>query len=65
MKEYDNRRMADVIDNYIHSERDRQVLKRKLIDGISYEKLGEDFRLDDSTVKRIVKRHRETIDAHL
>ena len=57
--------MESVIDDYIHSERDRMILKRKLVDGITYERLAEDFKLDDSTVKRIVGRHMKTISEHL
>lgn len=65
MKKYTNPQMDMVIDDYIHSERDRNILKRKLLDGITYEQLAEDFKLDDSTVKRIVGRHKKTILEHL
>ena len=34
-----------LIDQYIHNERDRAVLKRKSTDGITYEKLSEEFDL--------------------
>ena len=32
--EYTNSRIAALIDEYIHSERDRKLIKRRLIDGI-------------------------------
>ena len=32
-----------LIDAYIFNERDRALLKRRLLDGIVYEKLGEEF----------------------
>lgn len=37
-----------------HAERNRQVMKRRYIDGITYEKLGEEFDLTDWQVKNIV-----------
>lgn len=37
-----------------HAERNRQVMKRRYIDGITYEKLGEEFSLTDWQVKNIV-----------
>lgn len=40
--------------NINHAERNRQVMKRRYIDGITYEKLGEEFDLTDWQVKNIV-----------
>ena len=54
MKDYSNSRIAYLIDEYIHSERDRKILKRRLIDGICYEPLAEEFDMSVSQVKRIV-----------
>lgn len=52
--EYTNSGMVRLIDEYIHSERDRAILKRRLIDGITYESLAEEFDLSVSQIKRIV-----------
>ena len=41
--EYTNTGIARVIDEYIHSERDRKIAKRRLIDGVSIERLAEEF----------------------
>jgi AraC-like DNA-binding protein len=57
--------MAAVIDSYIHDEVHRYILKRKFIDNPSFEKLAEEVGLDDSTVKRIVKKNKKTIQEHL
>lgn len=54
MIEYTNTEISNVIDEHIHSERDRQILKRRLIDGICYEPLAEEFDLSVSQIKRIV-----------
>ena len=45
------------IDIYIigrHAERNRKIVKRRLIDGVIYEDLAEEFELSDIQVKRIV-----------
>lgn len=43
-----------LIDEWIFSERDRRLLKRRLLDGITYEKLAEEFDLSVRQVKTIV-----------
>ena len=51
-----------LIDEYVvgnHAERDRQILKRRLIDGITYERLAEEFDLSTVHVKSIVKKRQE------
>lgn len=62
---YTNERMAAVIDSYVHDEVHRHILKRKLIDNPTFERLSEEVGLDVSTVKRIVKRYREMLQEHL
>lgn len=62
---YTNSRIAEVIDEYIHSERDRKILKRRFIDGICYEPLAEEFDLSVGQVKNIVYKHEHTIFKHL
>ena len=54
MKDYTNSQIAALIDEHIHSERDRAILKRRLIDGICYEPLAEEFDLSTQRVKAIV-----------
>lgn len=57
MIEYKNSDIANLIDEYIHSERDRAILKRRYIDGICYEPLAEEFDLSVRHVKNIVYKH--------
>ena len=54
MKDYTNSEIAHLIDEHIHSERDRRLLKRRLIDGITFEELAEEFEISDSKAKNIV-----------
>lgn len=43
-----------LIDERIHHERNRKILKRRLLDGICYEPLAEEFDLSVRQVKNIV-----------
>lgn len=54
MTEYTNSNIDRLIEEHIHSERDRAIMKRRLIDGICFEPLAEEFDLSVSQVKRIV-----------
>lgn len=53
---YTNSQMRDLIDEHIHSERDREILKRRFIDGIHYEPLAEEYDMSRAQIVRIVKR---------
>lgn len=49
------------IDERIHSQRDRAILKRRFIDGICYEPLSEEFGLSVRQTKNIVYKHQYKI----
>jgi len=61
MIEYSNSDMSRLIDEYIHSERDRAILKRRLLDGICYEPLAEEFDLSVRQIKNIVYKNQDKI----
>lgn len=65
MKEYTNSEISKIIDECIHSERDRAILKRRLVDGIKYEKIAEEFDLSVRHVKKIIYKAEETIISYL
>lgn len=50
-----------LIDEYIFKERDRQILKRRLLDGICFEPLAEEFNLSVRQVKNIVYKNMEKL----
>ena len=54
-----------LIDELIHSERDRLILKRRLLDGITYDKLAEEFDLSVRQVKSIVYKSENRIFKHM
>lgn len=45
-----------LIDEWIFSERDRAILKRRLLDGVCFEPLAEEFNLSVQQTKHIVYR---------
>lgn len=65
MKEYTNTDISRVIDEYIHNERDRQILKRRYIDGRCYEPLAEEFDLSVAQIKRIIYQNENKIFKHI
>ena len=50
-----------VIDDWIFNERDRAILKRRLLDGICFEPLAEEFDLSVRRIKTIVYQNQEKI----
>lgn len=57
MKNFDDvpaSKIIDLIDEWIRNERDRKILKRRLIDGICYEPLAEEFGLSVRQIKNII-----------
>ena len=59
---YTNSQMRALILDHVHSYRDRQILERRLIDGITFEKLAEEFELSERQVnkkKRLMTRKKE------
>jgi DNA-directed RNA polymerase specialized sigma24 family protein len=64
MMEYSNSQIEHMIDEWIHSERDRTILKRRLIDGITYERLAEEFDISVRHIKRIIYKSEELLFKH-
>ena len=60
-----NQQIADAIDTWIHSERDRKILKRRLIDGICFEPLADEFNISVRQIKAIVSKAEERLFKHL
>jgi AraC-like DNA-binding protein len=51
-----NSEWAHIIDEWVKSERDRKIMKRRLIDGITLEALAEEFDLSVQHTKRIINK---------
>ena len=63
--DYSNSRIREIIAEWIHNERDRKILERRLIDGVTFERLAEEFDMSDSQIKRIVYKLQEQLFKHL
>ena len=48
-------KLERLIDEFVHDERDRAIMKRHLIDGVKFEPLAEEFDLSVRHTKTIVK----------
>lgn len=63
--EYKNSEIAKIIDEYIHNQRNRAILKRRYIDGITLEALAEEFDLSVKQIKNIIYKNEGVIFKHL
>lgn len=54
-----------LIDEWIFNERDRAILKRRLLDGICFEPLAEEFSLSVRHVKNIVYKSQSKLFRHM
>lgn len=58
---YTNSQVSKLIDEYIHSERDRSIMKDRLINGMRFEPLAEKYDLSVAQVKRITYKYSDYI----
>ena len=63
--EYSNSQMRQVILEYIHSLRDRRILERRLIDGVTFEALAEEFEMSERQIKNIVYKCETILFKHI
>lgn len=54
---------ARLIDEWIFCERDRAILKRRLLDGICFEPLAEEFDMSVRQIKNIVYKAQDRLFA--
>lgn len=62
---YANSQIRALIDEWIHSDRDRQILSLRLINGFTFERIAELVDMSDKQVKRIVYRLQDQLFEHL
>lgn len=65
MTDYTNSQIRAAIDEYIHNARDREIMKRRLIDGICYEPLAAEYGLSVQRIKSIVYHSQDIIFRHI
>ena len=54
---YTNSEMSEVIEENIHSQRDRLILKKCFIDGLSHEKISEEINMSNRQVSNIISKY--------
>ena len=57
--------MELLINEWVFNERDRSIMRRRLLDGITYEKLAEEFDLSTQRIKSIVYKWQGSLLCHL
>ena len=60
-----NSEILKAIDEYVHSKRNREILKRRFIDGEIFEKIAEEFDMSPRQIKAIVYKHGDRVLRHL
>ena len=65
MRDYTNSQIRSLIDEHIHNERDRAILKRRLCDGLTYERLAEEFDLSTQRIKAIIYKAQQKLIRYL
>ena len=63
--EYSNSQARAAIEEFLHSERDRRLLERRLIDGITFERLAEEFDMSPRQIRTIVHRCESILFKHM
>ena len=56
-----NSEIAELISEIIHSKRDREIMRLKLIDGLTLEQTAEVVEMSVPQIQRIVKHYKKLI----
>ena len=59
--EYTNSQIRELIAEHIHSERDRSILVKRLVDGLTYERIAEIMEMSPRQIKNIIYRNEEIL----
>lgn len=68
IQNYNRTQQEALIDEWItgrHAERNRAILKRRLLDGVCFEPLAEEFELSVRQTKNIIYQAQEQLFKHL
>ena len=65
MIEYSRSDIEYAINEWILNERNRNILKHRLLDGLTYERLSEEFDLSVQQIKNIVYKCQDRVFRHL
>lgn len=65
MRDYSRTEITEAIDEWILNQKHREILKSRLIDGLTYEALAEMYDMSPRQIKRIVYKSQETLFRHI
>lgn len=65
MKDLSYSEWTHLIDEWILNERDRKLIKRRLLDGIGFEQLAEEFYLSVIQTKSIASKCKAILSKHI
>ena len=57
--------IEELVDQWIHNERNRKIMYRRLIDGVRFDDLSGEFDLSVTQIKNIVYKGRSKILQHI
>lgn len=60
-----NSELSALIDEWVKNQRNRQLLKRRFIDGITLDKLSEEFDITVDRIKQIISKERKELETHI
>ena len=63
--EYTNSQIRDLIAEYIHNQDDRTMLSLRLIDGLSFERIGFEMGMTTKTVRKRIHHQEQILFKHL
>lgn len=58
---YSNSEIKAIIDEYIHSETDRKILKKRFIDGLTYAEIAEQEHFSERQIQRRIYKTQEIV----
>lgn len=62
MKDYINSHMAHIIDEHIHNEKHRKVLKLHFVDGWTYQEIADEIKMSPRNVGYVIANNVEKIE---
>lgn len=63
--EYTNSQIRELIAEHIHNATDRKMVFERLVNGLTFEKISEIYKLDIKTVRKRIHKCEEIIFRHI
>lgn len=65
MRDISKDQLYKAIDQWVFNQRDREIIRRRMYDGIGFEQLSDEFHLSVRQVKNIVYKSKDKIFEHI